>query len=114
MANGDPVTVTVLASSLNMGRREGDQPLMAIGHSNVVIQIVRPLTIITVRALRVFLQTLLATLTAAVTGVLPAQDFFHLLISCASISVASAVFCVIQNVIELLAKFDQSHPTLAG
>lgn len=45
---------------------------------------------------------------------MPASDFFHVMMTSASISVGASVFCVIQNVIELLGKFDQSHPTLTG
>lgn len=116
MATDAPTVVTVSASSLQAGRRVDDLPVTApvAGHENVVVQVLQPITIIAVRASRVFLQTMLATLSAGAIGVMPASDFTHLLIQSASISVASGVYCIIQNMIELLARFDQSHPTLAG
>ena len=88
----------------------------AVGHPEVIIKVVQPLMIILVRASRVFLQTLLGLLSAGMVApkLLPVADFNHLLISCASLSVASAVVCVIQNAIELLGRLDQKFPTLSG
>lgn len=114
-----PVSVTMIGTGDVSG---GPSPLATgvvattpmANQPNIRLVIITPIVIIAVRAFRVFLQTLLATLTAAATGVMPAGDFFALLMACASISVGASVFCIIQNVIELLARFDQSHPTLAG
>jgi len=82
----------------------------------VYLKALQPITIILVRAGRVFLQTLLGLLTAGTVApsLLPAADFTHLLLKCASLSVGASVICVIQNLIELLGKFDQSHPTLTA
>ncbi len=82
----------------------------------VFIKALQPLVIVIVRASRVFLQTLLGLLTAGtvVPQLLPASDWLHLLYKCASLSVAATGICVIQNLIELLGKFDQSHPTLTA
>ena len=106
MADPTPTVVTVSASSLSAGRRSNDAP------ARYVVRVLQPLTIVLVRALRTFLQTLLGTLTAGMMGVMPAQDFLHLLRVCASISVASGVVSLLQNTIELLGRLDQSHPTL--
>jgi hypothetical protein len=115
MNDPQPTVVTVSASSLNTGRRASDPPLTAYAdHAHVIVRVIQPLTIVFVRALRTFLQTLLGTLTAGMMGVMPATDFLHLLKVCASISVASGVVSLLQNTIELLGKFDQSHPTLTS
>lgn len=74
--------------------------------------------IVGVRAARVYIQGLLTFLTTnatgattAVTGV-PIGDFGNSFMIAASLAVAPAVGSVLMNVGELLAKLDQSHPTL--
>jgi len=111
----EPKAVTVTVSASTMGTGPGTI-VTAAGQANIVVKVVQPFVIVGVRAMRVFLQTLLGLTTAGLVTpkALPAQDFVHLLVLCASLSVAPAVICVLQNVGELLAKFDQSHPTLAG
>ncbi len=86
------------------------------GQANIIIKVVEPLTLVLVRATRVFLQTLLGLVTAGLVApkALPASDFVNLLALCASLSLAPAVICIIQNLIELLGRFDQSHPTLTA
>jgi hypothetical protein len=108
-----PVTVTVAASTLGTGP---GTIITKAGEANIVVKVVQPLVIVLVRAMRVFLQTLLGLLTAGLVTpkALPAADFIHLLGLCAGLSLAPAVVCVIQNAIELLGKLDQSFPTLAG
>ena len=111
----DTPSTIVTVSSLSAGtglQGTGDGKVTV--SSSVIIQVVKPLVIISVRALRVFLQTLLGLLGADQVNpqLLNASDFTHVLIKCASGAVAAAVICVIHNAIELLGKVDQSHPTL--
>lgn len=110
-----PVVVTVSANSLPASSEPG-VILTPAGQPNVYLKVIEPVTIVGVRALRTFLQTLLGLLTAGLISptTLGASDFGHLLLTCASLSVAPAVICIIQNVIELMAKFDQSHPTMTS
>lgn len=104
-----PTVVTVSAFSTGTG----SGLVRADGHP-VIIQAIQPLMIILVRATRVFLQTLVGLITAGLAApkALPAADFLHLVILCASISVAPAAMCVLQNAIELLSKLDQKYPSL--
>lgn len=116
----EPVTARVSASAFLGTGPGGIEPSKTIqtpaGQPNVVLVVVKPLTLIGVRVLRTYLQTLLGLVTAGIVApnALPAKDFIHLLALCASLSVASAAISLIQNIIELLAQFDQSHPTLTG
>lgn len=110
-----PVTVTVSSMALGMGTGSGTI-ITPTGQPNIIIKVVQPLMLVFVRATRVFLQTLLGLVTAGLAApkALPTQDFMHLLVLCASLSLAPAVVCIIQNTIELLGKLDQAYPTLAG
>ncbi len=112
-----PIVVTVLGTGTD-GTGSASKPAIIQtpdGQPNIEIKVVKPLVLIGVRALRVFFQSILALLTAGpATGLITAADFGHLVMKCASLSVAAAGVCVLQNAIELLARFDQSNPTLAG
>lgn len=81
---------------------------------DILVKVMSPFWVIVIRATRVYLQTLVGLLTAGATGmastVLPATDFAHLLRICASLSVASAVMCALQNFVELLARLDEKAP----
>jgi len=76
-----------------------------------------------VRCVRVYIQSLLGFLTATGTGLtaavgaalgtpIPAMDFFHMLVFCASLAIAPATVSLLQNILELLAKIDATNPTL--
>ena len=71
-----------------------------------------------VRCCRVYLQSLVGFLLATGTGIgeaagltMPAQDFYHILATSASLAVAPAAISLIQNIVELLAKIDATNPT---
>lgn len=104
-----PTIVTVSSSRSRGGEIETGPDV-----PNIYIKVMAPITIIGVRALRVFLQSLIGLVTAGLAAptALPTSDFLHLLTLCASLSVAPTVISIVQNVIELLAAFDQSHPQL--
>lgn len=108
----------IVVTTIDRGNGTGNGQVLqtASGLPNFVVKGVQPLVMILVRAVRVFLQTLIGLVTTGLASptALPAKDFAHLLLLCASLSLAPAVICIIQNAIELLGKIDQSHPTLAG
>ena len=106
-AETTPLVVTVAASSVS-----GTGPGTVItpeGHPNIIVKVIQPVTVITVRALRVFLQTLTGLVTAGLAApkALPASDFLHLVMLSAGLSLAPVFFCIAQNSIELLGKWDQ-------
>ena len=87
--------------------------------NSVTIVALAPWKIAGIRALRVYLQTLVGLLLATGTGAaaavgvtMSAGDFGHDLLVCASISIAPAAISLLQNIIELLAKLDATNPGL--
>jgi len=117
IGDAKPTVVVVPSTSMTLTGGTGDGGVIQTpaGQPNIIIKPVSPLVIIAVRAARVFGQTMLGIVTAGpVTGLIPAHDFGHLMVTAASLSVGSAVICILQNGVELLGRFDQSHPTLAG
>lgn len=72
-----------------------------------------------IRVLRTYLQSLLGFILAIGTGAaggvglnIPAQDFLQLLISSGSLAVAPAAIALLQNMVEILGKFDVTNPQL--
>jgi hypothetical protein len=86
---------------------------------NVLIRTMTPIAQVLVRALRTFLQSLVGFLIVVMAGrtiidnigvMIPATDFLDALKIAASLAVAPTVVSFIQNLIELLARVDESFP----
>lgn len=118
MTDQSPQVVTVIDRGATSTPTDQSIAVTPGKASNLKVNIVTPLTNILVRAARTFLQTMLGLMMASMTGaastILPPGDFGHLAYVCAGLSIASTGICVIQNIIELLARLDQSSPTLRG
>jgi len=87
--------------------------------NSVTVISMPPWKIAGVRALRVYIQTLVGLLIATGTGAaaavgvtMSAGDFAHTLLVCGSIAVAPAAISLLQNIAELLAKLDATNPGL--
>ena len=89
------------------------------GLANVEIVTLSVWAQIGVRCLRTFVQSLLGFIVAVGSGAaggvginIPAQDFITLIISSASLSVAPAVICLLQNAVEMLSRLDVTNPAI--
>jgi hypothetical protein len=111
MTTARPTVITVPATSSASGT--GGEVKTSSAYP-IVVNVIAPILFIGVRALRVYLQTILGLLTAGTVlpDLLPAADFMSLLSTSASLSVAAAGICVLQNMVELLTKLDQKTPRL--
>jgi hypothetical protein len=86
---------------------------------NVLIRTMTPIAQVLVRALRTFLQSLVGFLIVVMAGrtiidnvgvMIPATDFLAALKIAASLALAPTVISFIQNLVELLARVDESFP----
>ena len=86
------------------------------GVADIVVKVLSPMRIVIIRSLRVFIQSLLGTITGAGATnamgftAIPHIDFkaaFWLAVFCAGV-------CALQNAGELLAKLDQTNPEYRG
>lgn len=84
------------------------------GHSNFNISYVSPILAILIRSSRVFINTLLGLLSAAMVkpDAIPASDFLELLLKCAGLSVAAACVATLTSAGSLLAKLEDKFPSL--
>lgn len=118
-----PVPVVVRSSA---GTGTGGAPLESQnlttrdGQPNVALRVVHTSFVLAVRAVRVFLQTLVGGAAvlpvAGAVGVSPVAlpDYAHQLAISATFAGAAAVASVLQNLLEVFTKLDQSHPELMG
>ena len=110
----DPVALVVSRGTGDGRVRDETTAQTPANQPNVLLKTITPVGVILVRTARAYLQTLLGLLAAGVATdtLLPAHDFQTLFMTCASLSVGAAVVSAIQNAVELLARLDQSLPTL--
>lgn len=85
---------------------------------DVIIQTMTPLASILIRAGRAYLQMLIGLGSASAAGLggdaLAAHGFLHALRDYAVLSLGAAVWSIIINSAELLAKLDQRYPMFRG
>jgi hypothetical protein len=87
---------------------------------NIRVKVMSAASLILIRAARTFLQAFLATLAGGALGpsvpgvsdVLPPGQFGEKALAALYIGGIAALFSAIQNTIELLGRFDTSHPEL--
>ena len=85
------------------------------GQANIAYTFVNPLVAIFIRAMKVFINTLLGLLSAQmVTNTIPASDFLDLITKCAGLSVAAASVAALTSAGSLLTKLEDKFPTLGA
>lgn len=118
----EPEAVPAIPATVVTKRAGTESALVGTGDGGAVQIVAMPAwQIIGVRALRVYVQSLLGFLTATSTGLagavgvhIDAGDFLRQVTVAASLAVAPAFFSLLQNTAELLASIDTSRPTLRG
>lgn len=110
----DPTDVPVVVTVSSSSGTGGSGPVIPSG-TPIILRVISPFVIVLVRAARVYLQTLVGLLTVGgvAPDAIPYSTFIELLTTSALLSIAPAAIAVIQNLIELLTRFDQTSPTLS-
>jgi hypothetical protein len=82
---------------------------------NVAVTVITPITAIVVRFINAFLTTLVGLVTAgATTNIIPANDFYHLVLKCAGLSVAGAGIDAMKNILTIFSKLESKFPLSTG
>lgn len=112
-----PVHALVIGSGTGDG---GSVKNNAVGETpenqpNIVIRTITPLMVTTIRAGKIYVQTLLGLITAGAVKpeLLGVHDFTAVLYSAAYLSVASAGMSVLTSALELLTELNQKYPRLS-
>lgn len=106
----EPVNALVISSGTGDGKAVIETP---DGHPNIVIQVVTPLAAILFRFANSFLTMLVSLVSAGMTtNIIPASDFYHLVMKCAILSVAGAGLGFLKDLVTIFSKLEQKFPLL--
>ena len=114
-----PVEVTVI------GTGDGGVPLstgtvaLTPDHQpNLVVNVVAPLAAILVRFANLYLTTLVGLVAAGMTpagsNLLRTSDFYHLVLTCASLALPGAALGFFKDLVTVFGKLEQKYPLLTG
>jgi hypothetical protein len=108
-----PVPVTVIGTG--DGLVKGTKATTPADQPNLVVNVVQPVVALLVRFLNVYIGSLVGLLAAGMTSnAIPAADFWHLFLKCASLAVAGAVVLSLKDIVTVTAKLEQKFPLLTG
>ena len=113
-----PVEVTVIGDGTGNGGAplQSGTVLATPDHQpNVIVTVVTPIAAIVIRFLNNYLTVLLGLVTAGMaTNIIPARDFEHLVIKCATLSLASAGLGLIKDLVTVFGRLEQRYPLMTG
>jgi hypothetical protein len=90
------------------------------GHSqpNLAVNVIGPTVAIIVRFVSIYLTIFLGLITAALTphgqNAIPWQDFSHLLVTCATLSLSGSLLDLIKNLVTIFGRLEGKYPLLTG
>ncbi len=85
---------------------------------NLIVNVVGPLAAILVRFVNLYLTTLVGLVAAGMTpagsSLLKTGDFYHLVLTCASLALPGAALGLIKDVVTVFGRLEQKYPLLTG
>jgi len=120
--NGKPVTTTEVMSPVPVtvigtgdGLVKGTKATTPPDQPNIIVNVVQPIVALFVRFANVYIGNLVGLLAAGMTSnAIPATDFWHLVLKCASLAIAGAVVLSLKDIVTVTAKLEQKFPLLTG
>lgn len=83
------------------------------GQPNIIIQVVSPMLAILVRFVNSFLVMLVSLVSAGMTtNIIPAKDFWDLVVKCATLSVAGAGLGFLKDLVTVFGNLEKKFPLL--
>src|SRR6266853_3408695 len=109
-----PITLTVIGDKKDLPPSGTIIPTPD-AQPNIITNVVTPLTAIFIRFLNTYLIMLVGLLGAGVTtNALPASDFVHLVLKCATLSFSGAAFGFLKDLVTIFGKLEQKYPLSTG
>jgi hypothetical protein len=111
-----PVSIAVVGSTDVSLSRMQPTVLQTPDHQpNIVVRVIPPIVAIGVRFANAYITTLLGLVTVGVTTTaLPAPDFVHLVLKCASLSLAGPAISLGKDLITILGRLEGKYPLVTG
>lgn len=119
--NAKPIATTIVAAGDLGGFIPPGTLAMTPGHApNVAITVVRPIVAILVRFANAFFTTLVGLVMAAMAtnaagaNIIHASSFTHLVLDCASLSVAGAAVGLFKDLVTIFGQLESKYPLATG
>lgn len=93
----------------------GQEIVTPPGLPNLMIRVVTPLAAIAIRFANTYLTSLVGlVMTGMTTAAIPAPDFAHLVVKCASLALAGPAVMLAKDLITVLSGLERKFPLLTG
>jgi hypothetical protein len=115
-----PVKVTIIGTGTGDGGVLPPRTLAVTPDHlpNLMVRVISPLMAITVRFVNLFLTTFVGLVVAGVTPeggkLLYTSDFFHLVLTCASLSIPGAAIGLFKDLITVFGRLEGKYPLATG
>jgi hypothetical protein len=115
----EPVQVAVIGTGDGSRLTTGVEAKTEGSHEpNIVVTVVGPLFAILIRFANAYLTTLVGLLTAGVTPaggkILYTSDFYHLVLTCASLALAGPGLAFFKDLVTVFGRLESKYPLLTG
>lgn len=119
MSDIPPVGVTIIDTTKpGSPLTNGDVAVTPDHQPNLVVTLVKPIEALAIRFVYQYATTLVGFVTAGLTPsgsrLLNAPDFWHLLLICASFSIAGPTVAMLKDLVTIFGNLEASHPLLTG
>ena len=112
----EPVVVTVIGTGDGSKLPTGTVATTQGPHEpNIIVAVVPPIMAIAIRFANSYVTALVGLVTVGLTTTaLPAHDFWHLVVKCASLALAGPGVALGKDLITVLGRLEQKYPLLSG
>lgn len=110
-----PVAVTLVGTGDGAPMANGQVVNTPDHQANLVVQVVTPLMAIIIRFANAYLTALVGLLIGGpTTGLIPASDFWHLIVVSSGLALAGPIVGAIKDVITILTGLERKYPIETG
>lgn len=115
----EPLQTTVVAAGAVPSQTSATAPTPG-NDPDIVVTVVRPMLAVTIRFINAFLTTLTGLVVAAMASnaaganVIHATTFWHMVLDCATLSVAGAGVDLLKNLVTIFGKLETKFPLMTG
>lgn len=110
----EPVAVTVIGTG-DGGLKTGTTAITPGKQPNLLVTAISPAVAILIRFVNAYLTILVGLVAAGMTSdVIPAEDFAHLVLACAKLSIAGAGLGLLKDCLTIFGNLEKKFPLLSG
>lgn len=115
----EPIQVAIVGTGDGSKLESGAEAVTPGSHEpNIVVTVVTPVFAILIRFINAYLTTFVGLVTAGMTPaggkILYTADFYHLVLTCASLALAGPSLALFKDLVTVFGKLEQKFPLLTG